>query len=136
MKVFGSPLIIGPCRYRVIETCSSRERIKGLYESDGSTALVISFPFRFRWAIWMRGMATPLDLVWMDRGRVVGVTKRSSPHRWSDRWRMSLPPQKIDAVFEIPGRHTSRHGDCFLIHVVEQWWHAEKESSLERPHPS
>ena len=134
MKVFASPLVIGPCRYRVMQARSTRERMQGLCNmNDGSVALVISFPFRFRWAIWMWKISTPLDLVWMDRGHIVGVTERPSPHRWSDQWRMSFPPQKVDAVLEIPGRHASRHGDCFLSFVVEQWWHAEEKSSVEGP---
>lgn len=79
-------------------------RQKGLAGRDpGTTAgMVFLFPFRWRWGIWMRGMRCPLEIIWIDRGRVVGRAHYPLPTSWRERWRIRRPPCPVDMVIELP----------------------------------
>ena len=54
----------------------------------------------------MRGMRLPLDLIWIDDGRVAGVTRnvpRTFPGNLSS-------PAPVTYVLEVPGGFADRHG--------------------------
>lgn len=123
-------LTIGPHHYEVNIARDTPSRISGLRGPlQGSVALLLRFPFPFRWGIWMRGIHHAIDIVWIIEQRVVGITHRPRPSSWYDRFHISFPPQLVDTVLEIPGSPSQRLGDCLLRDVVEQWLREEKFSA-------
>ncbi|MDI6777952.1 MAG: DUF192 domain-containing protein [Patescibacteria group bacterium] len=47
---------------------------------------------------WMKGMQFPIDIIWLERGRVVGCEKNISPNDE----RIFTSPSKSSLVLEIP----------------------------------
>lgn len=51
-------------------------------------------------AFWMQGMLFPLDFVWINNGKVVGVTENARPMKETG-FTLYPPPQPVDRVLEI-----------------------------------
>ncbi len=95
-------------RCRVARTWASRRR--GMAQTEraewtGIDGLLICFPFRWWWGIWMRGMRFDIDLIWLQDDRILQIESAVSPHPWRSYW----PRQPCSAVFEqITGDHLSQ----------------------------
>ena len=57
---------------------------------------------------WMKGMRFPIDIVWIDRGRVTGI-ERNLPVPQGDVPLYSLRGP-ADHVLEVPAGWAARHG--------------------------
>jgi uncharacterized protein len=66
---------------------------------------------------WMKGMRFPIDIIWIDRGRVTGVERDVPvPQGYLPRYSSGDP---ADHVLEVPagwaGRHGTKRGDRVAI---------------------
>lgn len=61
--------------------------------------LFFSFPRRHRPVFWNFGMRFPIDIVWMDGGRIIGVEENIPP--MGGGLRVFSPPQKADSALEV-----------------------------------
>lgn len=106
---------VGEHVFQVAYARTPAEHAQGL---AGCAALPASSGMYFVFAdqrlpsFWMRGMLIPLDMVWIARGQVVGVTANvpaladpldPNPPRYA-------PPQPVDAVLEIGAGQAARAG--------------------------
>jgi hypothetical protein len=57
---------------------------------------------------WMKGMRFPLDIVWIDRGRVTGIERDAPVPKGEPPLYPSTGP--VDHVLEVPAGWTARHG--------------------------
>ena len=97
---------------------SLSEKSRGLSHQrhwDG-TPLVFLFRRPCRPSFWMHGMHFPLDLVWVYKGRIIGITQDAKPAPSKQLLYNMLflerhqPPQKIDMVIELLSGESSRLG--------------------------
>ena len=51
-------------------------------------------------SFWMQGMLFPLDFVWINNGKVVGVTENARPMKETG-FMLYPPPQPVDRVLEL-----------------------------------
>jgi hypothetical protein len=66
---------------------------------------------------WMKGMRFPIDIIWIDRGKVTGVERNVPvPQGYLPRYSSAGP---ADHVLEVPagwaGRHGTKRGDRVAI---------------------
>ena len=57
---------------------------------------------------WMKGMRFPIDIVWIDRGRVTGVVRNAPVPHGRPPLYSSVGP--ADHVLEMPAGWAARHG--------------------------
>jgi len=100
-------ITIGSERYIVEVAGNFISRMRGLAWRDhiDCDGMLFTFPFRRRWSVWMLGMNFPLDLVWLDGGRVVDVERGvASPRTWRDAIHLHRPSVPANGILEIvPG---------------------------------
>lgn len=95
------PLKIGSTQLSVEVVNTQSSIIKGLGERDGigSDGMLFSMPERQVVSFWMHGMRFPLDFVWIDDGKVVGVLENVAAPENPDS--ISLPSYSS----EVPVTH-------------------------------
>ena len=82
-----------------------RERSRGFAGvSDETDAILFRFPFRARWPMWMKGVARPLAILWLDGETVIGVERRTAPCCLREALAISLPPRPVRMVLEVDAR--------------------------------
>jgi uncharacterized membrane protein (UPF0127 family) len=80
-----------------------RERMHGLAytaRSDwhGIDGMYFTFPFAWRWPIWMRGMQFSIDALWFRDGLLVDQHDALSRH---DPWRICRPCESANCLIEL-----------------------------------
>jgi uncharacterized protein len=78
---------------------------RGLAEDRG---MLFVYPDHSARTYWMKGMQFPIDIIWIDRGRVQGVEHSVPVPRGSLPLYSSDGP--ADHVLEVPAGWTRRHG--------------------------
>ena len=58
---------------------------------------------------WMKDMKFPIDIIWINNGKVIGFAERAQPDDRSDR-EVYYPPSPIDMVLEIGAGEVARQG--------------------------
>jgi hypothetical protein len=58
---------------------------------------------------WMKGMRFPIDIIWIDRGRVMGV-ERKAPVPQGGVFPLYSSRSAADHVLEVPAGWAARHG--------------------------
>ena len=69
---------------------------------DGAGMLFV-FPFPSRSGFWMKSMKFPIDIVWIRKGRVVGLVERVAPQPEASMFKLKIyhPPERADQALEI-----------------------------------
>jgi len=78
-------------------------RMKGLsgHAPLGATeGMLFVFPKPSSGSFWMQGMLFPIDFVWINNGKVVGVTENARPMKETG-FMLYPPPQPVDRVLEV-----------------------------------
>jgi uncharacterized protein len=106
-------LYVGNGQVRAEIADSARERSRGLAGraslADGQGMLFV-FGDRAVREFWMKGMRFPIDILWIDHGRVTGVERDApvpAPATGLPRYRSAGP---ADRVLEVPAGWAARHG--------------------------
>lgn len=94
---------------------TSAEWARGLSNRDTLSAgagMLFVFPFPELRVFWMWETSIPLDLVWMHRGRVVGVTENVQPEPGvpEEQLRRYRSPAPVDQVLEVNAGWSARSG--------------------------
>ena len=111
---------VGGAEVRAEVADDSAERERGLAErndlADGRGMLFIYSDRAVR-TYWMKGVRFPLDIIWIDRGRVIGVEANAPVPQGTTPLYSSRRP--ADHVLEVPAgwsaRHEVRRGDPVVI---------------------
>ncbi|MBI2343579.1 MAG: DUF192 domain-containing protein [Deltaproteobacteria bacterium] len=90
-----------PLRLMVATTWSARRRglaYRAYADWSGYDGLLLHFPFRWYWPVWMVGMQFPIQLYWCVGSRVIATSRPLDPgHPWALHW----PPQAVDRIIEL-----------------------------------
>jgi uncharacterized membrane protein (UPF0127 family) len=106
-------------RAEVAATPAARERgLSGRASLAEDRGMLFVYPDRAVRTFWMKGMRFPIDMIWIDRGRVTGVEANAPVPAGGD-----LPLYRSDGpadrVLEVragwAGRHGVERGDAFAV---------------------
>jgi uncharacterized membrane protein (UPF0127 family) len=97
-------------RAEIAATEGSRARgFSGRERPTAGHGILFVYPDAGRRSFWMRGVAFPLDMVWIRGGRVTGVTRRAPPASDTANGPLYPSPGPVDRVLEVPGGWAIRH---------------------------
>jgi uncharacterized membrane protein (UPF0127 family) len=97
-------------RAEVAESTTARERgLSGRATLAEDRGMLFVYPDHVQRTFWMKGMRFPIDIVWIDRGRVAGVEPNVPVPVGSD---LPLYPSRVpaDRVLEVRAGWAARHG--------------------------
>lgn len=94
----------------VARTADERERgLSGTDSLPSDRAMVFVFPKDDKWAIWMKDMKYPIDIVWLNSDKVVvHMVKNAQPSSYPKT--QFEPPQNTRYVIELPSGTIERTG--------------------------
>mgnify|MGYP000411485571 CR=1 FL=1 len=98
------------------------EQARGLMNRDSLDAtagMVFFFPEAASRSFWMKNTRIPLDMIWLNQGTIVGITKNATPDTGQKTTDLPLydSPAAIDAVIELNGGAADRYGIIVGQHV-------------------
>jgi uncharacterized membrane protein (UPF0127 family) len=97
-------------RADVAETNAARERgLSGRSRLPEGRGMLFVYNDHAERTYWMKGMRFPIDIVWIDRGKVIGVERNAPVPRGGD---LPLYSSRgaADHVLEVPAGWAGRHG--------------------------
>lgn len=89
------------------------EKVRGLSGRDGlppGRGMLFVYETPVRPVIWMRGMRFPLDILWIQDGRVMDLVRGAVPPDPGEPPELFAPPQKVQYVLEVPAGFADRYG--------------------------
>lgn len=88
----------------------SREKgLSGVESLKSDDGLLMTFDTDDKWAIWMKDMKIPLDIVWLDSSKkVIYIVKNAAPELSTDR--VFTPTEKARYVIELSAGATQQYG--------------------------
>lgn len=91
----------GMFKARIAQTREQREKgLSGVDYLANDEAMLFLFDSSNKWAIWMKDMKIPLDIVWLDKDqRVVYIVKGASPDDYPKSY---VPNDPALYVLELP----------------------------------
>ncbi len=91
----------GVFKTRIAQTPEQRDRgLSGVGHLGPSEAMLFLFDSSDKWAIWMKGVKIPLDIVWLDQAqKVVYIVKGASPDDFPKSY---VPNDPALYVLELP----------------------------------
>jgi uncharacterized protein len=91
------------------ETVSSKEKteqgLAGRKELAEGRGMLFVMPKEDYLTFWMKGMQFPIDIIWIEKDRVIGCEKNISPK--DDR--IFTSPDKAGLVLEVPAGFCDQH---------------------------
>jgi uncharacterized membrane protein (UPF0127 family) len=102
----------------VVTDAKARERgLGGRRDLPEGRGMLFVYGDRLTRTYWMKGMRFPIDIIWIDRGRVRGVERNVPvPQGYLPTYSSGGP---ADHVLEVPagwaGRHGTKRGDHVAI---------------------
>jgi uncharacterized protein len=96
-------------RAEVADDDAERERgLSGRSDLPEGRGMLFVYVDRAVRNYWMKGVRFPLDIIWIDRGRVTGVEANAPVPQGTTPLYSSRRP--ADHVLEVPGGWSARHG--------------------------
>jgi uncharacterized protein len=90
------------------DAAARRRGLSGRRRLPDDRGMLFVFPSREPRTFWMKGMRFPLDILWIDRGRVTGIAQDVPVPEGSLPVYPSGGP--VDRVLEVSAGWTGRHG--------------------------
>ena len=85
----------------IVDNPISRARgLSGRDKLGENEGMLFVFDFPGMYGFWMKDMKFPIDIVWISKNEIVGVTDNLQPDDSSDRM-VYYPPMGVDMVLEI-----------------------------------
>lgn len=87
---------------------SPKEREIGLMfrtELDMNKGMLFVFPYKKVHKFWMRNTLIPLDMIFFDDNKIVGIVENAKPHDLTN----VGPEKESDMVLEVPAGFVARH---------------------------
>lgn len=105
----------GDTRIRAELALSAVAKTQGLSNRDSleeGRGMLFSFGRSRVQSFWMLNMRFPIDMVWIDKNVVVGVTPDVDPQIGAKMWelRSYQSPAPADEVLELPAGYAAKHG--------------------------
>lgn len=85
------------------------KRKKGLGDReklDSNSGMLFTFPKPGFYNFWMKGMKFPIDIIWLNDGKVVDIDQDVSPGSES----IFTPQSEVDSVLEVNAGFVSQNG--------------------------
>ncbi len=88
----------------------SREKgLSGVESLTSNDGLLMIFDTDDKWAIWMKDMNIPLDIIWLDSSKkVIYIVKNAEPELSTDK--VFTPAEKARYVIELSAGATQKYG--------------------------
>jgi uncharacterized protein len=94
----------------VAETAAAREHgLSGRARLPEGRGMLFVYHDHAERSYWMKGMRFPIDIVWIDRGKVIGI-ERDAPVPQGGDFPLYSSRGPADRVLEVPAGWTARHG--------------------------
>ena len=99
------------------DTKAREQGLSGRPSLAEGRGMLFVYPDHATRTFWMKGMRFPIDIIWIDRGRVAGIERNAPvPHGDLPLYSSQGP---ADDVLEVPagwaGRHGAKAGDRVSI---------------------
>lgn len=108
----------GMFRIDVASTQTTRERgLSGKSELVAGRALLMVFPSEDRWGIWMKDMNFPIDIVWLNKEKVVVYIVKNAP--FDNQTTIYKPEKPALYVVELPAG--TAKGESILVGETAQF---------------
>jgi uncharacterized membrane protein (UPF0127 family) len=105
VRIEGAPEV----RAELAEGEAARERgLSGRAKLEDGRGMLFVYRDHVERTYWMKGMRFPIDIVWIDRGRVSGVERDLPVPQGDVPLYSSRGP--ADRVLEVPAGWAARHG--------------------------
>ncbi|EKE06287.1 MAG: hypothetical protein ACD_19C00021G0019 [uncultured bacterium] len=120
-KVSPSPIVQNSKTIKIVNTeikievaKSNEERSKGLSNRtklDDNSGMVFIFPKDSKPVFWMKDTKIPLDLIWIDDNKIVGIDKNVQPEPsvLDNNLKKYPAPTPIDYVLEVNGEFSDKN---------------------------
>ncbi len=97
---------IGDLKINAEVADTAEERRQGLSGKDSLSAnsgMLFVFDGKTKNPFWMKDMNFPIDIIWIDEGKIVGIEKNAQPQKGADddQLRLYYPPQPVSHVLEV-----------------------------------
>jgi uncharacterized membrane protein (UPF0127 family) len=115
----GAPHVdvrVGGAQVEALVADTDEERELGLGGREGlrpNEGMLFELPSRAVTSFWMKGMKFPIDMIWIDRGRVIEVTANAMPPRPStpnSALKLYRPNRPVTRVLEASAGWARRNG--------------------------
>lgn len=96
--------IVDGVQLNLLVADSFLSRMRGLSFRKGidCDGMLLRFPFRWRWSVWMVGVRFSIRLIWMNRGRVVDIEERiPQPSTLREAFTPHSPSTQVDELIEV-----------------------------------
>lgn len=98
-------------RLRVALTASQKQKglsgVAHLSEKDG---MIFVFDEIDRYSFWMKGMAIPLDILWLAGETIIELTERVPPPQPGEEPVRMMPKKPVDRIIEVKSGFIEKHG--------------------------
>ncbi len=87
----------------VAETIRDKQRGVSILNTLEGTGMLFEFKVPMRYGFWMKGVKFPIDIIWLRKGKVVGITEDIPPGSGFSLLGLKAyyPPVPIDAALEL-----------------------------------
>ena len=108
---------------------TDEERARGLSGRDSlgdNEGMYFIFPREDRYGFWMKDMRFPIDILWIQRGELVGVEQDTPPEPGKSDMELMIyhPPEPVTTVLELKAGSAERYhlktGDKVRVQIVPQ----------------
>ncbi len=108
-------LSVGSQTFDVEIADSTSSRTQGLSGRDSlgeKEGLLFIFPSAGNYGFWMKDMNFPIDIVWLNGGRVAGFSENLQPEPGKSVFALPIyyPPANVDMVLEINAGAVAKYG--------------------------
>ncbi len=103
-------VVVGKHTFRVDVADEPVERYQGLSgreKLDDGGGMLFIFEKPDLYGFWMKDMRFSIDIIWIKRGRVAGISEKLDPSSYP---KLFYPPEPVDYVLEISSGEASRRG--------------------------
>jgi hypothetical protein len=106
---------VGGNIFRVEIAQTSLERSRGLSGRDGlaeGSGMFFIFDAPSAYGFWMKDMKFPIDIIWINGDRVVGIALNAAPEPGKPVWGLKIyyPPEPVDRVLEVNAGDAAKYG--------------------------
>ena len=88
----------------VADTASERRQgLSGKESLSANSGMLFIFEGKSKNPFWMKDMNFPIDMIWIDDGKIVGIEKNAQPQTGAsdEQLRLYYPPVAVSQVLEV-----------------------------------
>lgn len=114
LKTVTRPLTVGGHTFNVEVRDTALGRAQGLSGRDGlaeDAGMLFIFDAPGRYAFWMKDMKFPIDIVWIEGGKVIATTENVPPEPEKNIFTLATyrPPEPVSQVLELSAGAVARY---------------------------